>query len=345
MGDQTPIVLDGASGEGGGQILRTALSLSLHTGRPFRLTAIRANRDKPGLRPQHLLAVQSAQRLGGAYVEGAAVGSRELWFEPKQPATSGSYFFDIGTAGSTLLVLQTLLPSLLAAAGPSTLTLCGGTHNVKAPPYEFVERVFLPRLMQLGHQVTMTLLRPGFYPLGGGKLTVTISPTQERHRLQLLDRAKVQAVTAEVLVSRLPQHVARREQATLCQQLGLPERACRIRNLTDCHGPGNAVLVQIDADTGPELFCAIGERGVPAEQVATQCADEVSSFLAAEVPVGEHLADQLLLPLALAQGGSYLTTQPSLHTLTQVATIQAFLPVEITLQQQDSLVHLIRVAT
>ena len=343
MSASDSIILDGAHGEGGGQILRTALSLSLHTGRPFRLTAIREHRDKPGLRPQHLLAVVAAQRLGAAYVEGAQVGSRELWFEPKQTVGPGSYFFDIGTAGSTLLVLQTLLPTLLSASGPSTLTLCGGTHNVKAPPFEFVDRVFLPRLAQLGHQVAMELVRPGFYPLGGGKLTVSIQPSAELRPLSLLERGEVRTLTAEILVSRLPQHVARREQATLCQLLGLSIAACPIRSLGSSLGPGNAVLVQIESDSGPELFSAIGERGVPAERVAATCAEEVSAYLAAEVPVGEHLADQLILPLALAKGGRYLTTQPSLHTLTQIDTVRAFLPVEISVQPAGPRAHLISV--
>jgi len=345
MSSDDAVVLDGGHGEGGGQILRTALSLSLHTGRPFRLKAIRANRDKPGLRPQHLLAVVAAQRLGGAYVEGAEVGSRELWFEPKQAVVGGSYFFDIGTAGSTLLVFQTLLPSLLSASGPSSLQLCGGTHNVKAPPFEFIERVFLPRLAQLGHRVTLTLVKPGFYPVGGGKLTATIEPSRSIAPLELLDRGEVVAIRAEVLVSKLPMHVAQREQTTLCERLGIRPAACPIHQLTSSAGPGNAVLVQIDSESGGELFSAIGERGVPAEQVAASCADEVLEFLAAEVPVGEHLADQLLLPLALGKGGRFLTTRPSLHTLTQVDTLRAFVPVEISIEQQAGLAHLVTVRT
>ena len=345
MSSDDAVVLDGGHGEGGGQILRTALSLSLHTGRPFRLKEIRANRDKPGLRPQHLLAVVAAQRLGGAYVEGAEVGSRELWFEPKQTVVSGSYFFDIGTAGSTLLVFQTLLPSLLSASGPSSLQLCGGTHNIKAPPFEFIERVFLPRLAQLGHRVTLLLVKPGFYPVGGGKLIATIEPTQSVAPLELLHRGEVVAVRAEVLVSRLPMHVAQREQATVCERLGLRPAACPIRQLTTSAGPGNAVLVQIDSESGCELFSAIGERGVPAPQVAASCADEALEFLAAEVPVGEHLADQLLLPLALGKGGRFLTTRPSLHTLTQVDTLRAFVPVEISIEQQAELTHLVTVRT
>lgn len=340
-----PIELDGGHGEGGGQILRTALSLSLHTGRPFRLRDIRKHRDKPGLRPQHLQAVLAAQRIGAAFVEGAAIGSTSLWFEPKQAVAAGKYVFDIGTAGSTLLLLQTLLPSLLFASGPSQLVLRGGTHNVKAPPFEFVDRVFLPRLLQLGYRVSMQLVRPGFYPLGGGELMVSIVPSTAQHRLQPLGRSPHRKRTAEVLLSRIPDHVARREQAVLQKRFGLSPLDCRVRALTDCLGSGNAVLLQIDSDDGCELFSAIGERGVKAEDVAAACADEAQAFLDAEVPVGEHLADQLILPLALGQGGAYLTTKPSLHTLTQIDTVRAFLPVQIQVQQQDALAYLIEVNT
>ncbi len=343
MREQSPVELDGGHGEGGGQILRTALSLSLHTGRPFRLFDIRRNRDKPGLRPQHLQAVLAAQRLGGAFVEGAAIGSQSLWFEPKQPVVAGKYVFDIGTAGSTLLLLQTLLPALLLASGPSTLVLSGGTHNVKAPPFEFADRVFLPRLRQLGHDVTMVLDRPGFYPLGGGKLTVSISPTETRQRLELLSRSTAPRLAAEVLLSRIPDHVARREQAVLQKRFGLSPAACQVRTLSGCLSAGNAVLLQIDGESGTELFSAIGERGRRAEDVAADCADEAEAFLLAEVPVGEHLADQLILPLSLALGGAYLTTKPSLHTLTQIDTVRAFLPVRIEVQQQDPLAYLIEV--
>lgn len=242
MHDEQPVILDGGHGEGGGQILRTALSLSLHTGRAFRLTAIRQNREKPGLRPQHMLAVLSAQRLGSAYVEGATVGSRELWFEPKQKVTPGTYFFDIGTAGSTLLVMQTLLPALLAAEGPSTLTLCGGTHNLHAPPFEFIERVYLPRLAQIGHRVSISLLRPGFYPIGGGKLTVQVNPTTGTQPLEILSRGQVRSVRAEILVSRLPMHISQREQSTLMSRLHIPLADCQVRTLTDCEGPATPCL-------------------------------------------------------------------------------------------------------
>lgn len=343
MREDAPITLDGGHGEGGGQILRTALSLSLHTGRPFRLLDIRKHRDKPGLRPQHLQAVLAAQRLGGAFVEGAAIGSQSLWFEPKQKVAPGKYVFDIGTAGSTLLLLQTLLPSLLLAEGPSTLVLRGGTHNVKAPPFEFVDRVFLPRLVQLGHRVSMQLVRPGFYPLGGGELTVSIVPTTDRHRLELLNRSPCPKLSGEVLLHRIPAHVARREQEVLQKRLSLSPTACAVRALPDCLGPANAVLLQVDGEHGTELFSAIGERGVKAEDVAAVCAEEAQAFLSAEVPVGEHLADQLILPLALAEGGAYLTTKPSLHTLTQVDTVRAFLPVRIDIRQHDPLAYLIEV--
>src|SRR5688500_7677378 len=182
--------LDGSQGEGGGQVLRTSLALSLITGTPFRIVDIRANRNPPGLRKQHLTAVEAAAQVGDAEVKGAAVGARELTFAPRTVRT-GDFRFAIGTAGSCTLVLQTVLPALMLQKERSALILEGGTHNPMAPPFDFLERVYLPLLARLGPQVKLTLDRPGFYPVGGGKLRCEIAPVERLAGLELLERGPV----------------------------------------------------------------------------------------------------------------------------------------------------------
>src|SRR5687768_9849272 len=189
------LTIDGSHGEGGGQIIRTSLALSLVTGKSFQVERVRANRDKPGLRQQHLTAVKAAAEIGAAKVEGAAVGATAFTFTPGV-VTPGDYTFSVGTAGSATLVLQTVLPPLIIAAGPSMLRFEGGTHNVHAPPYDFLERTFLPLVNRMGPSVLIELGRYGFYPPGGGHFDVIIQPSVRRHRLELLKRGTILAKRA-----------------------------------------------------------------------------------------------------------------------------------------------------
>lgn len=340
--------LDGSHGEGGGQILRSALSLSLRTGQPFRLVKVRENRDKPGLRPQHLVAVNAAAQLGAAEVSGAQVGSRELSFRPQlygDRLPGGDYRFDIGTAGSAPLVLQTLLPALLHASGPATVTIRGGTYNPKAPPFDFIDRVFAPLLLRLGASVQVRMDRPGFYPAGGGQLFAAITPCPQLGRLMLLERGALVTRQATAVTARLPEHVAARELAAVRELLGFAPDCLHTRVLARSASPGNALLIELSSEHVTELFSCVGERGVPAEEVARRAASEARQYLQAGVPVGEHLADQLLLPLALGQGGVYRTVEPSLHTRTQAELIRRFLPaVDIRLSQESPLAHLVEVS-
>src|SRR5436305_3346353 len=184
------LTIDGSEGEGGGQILRTSLALSLVTGQPFRMERIRAKRQKPGLLKQHLTAVEAAKTVGCAEVEGAALSSQTLEFRPG-PVTPGNYRFAVGTAGSATLVLQTLLPALLTAAGHSTPTLEGGTHNPMAPPFDFLQKSFMPLIHRMGPSVELKLRRPGFYPAGGGQFHARIEPVKKLSRLDLFDRGSV----------------------------------------------------------------------------------------------------------------------------------------------------------
>lgn len=341
------IEIDGSHGEGGGQILRTALSLSLRTGVPFRLCNVRANRDKPGLRPQHLVAVTAAAYLGGASVKGAEVGSRELEFVPQlfgAGIPAGDYRFDIGTAGSAPLVLQALLPALLAAPAFSTVTIVGGTYNSKAPPFDYIARVFAPIVSRLGARLSVRMDRAGFFPMGGGQLFAEITPCTKLEYLDLRERGTIVSRRATACLARLPNHIADRELATLRAKLGWPASCFSVREIARSHSAGNVVLVEIESEHATELFSAIGERGVPAEQIAAQVAEEALAYLEAEVPVGEHLADQLILPLCLGHGGVFRTTAPSLHTRTQIDIVRRFLPgAEIAVKEESARVFLIEV--
>lgn len=331
------ITIDGSHGEGGGQIIRTSLALSLITGKPFRIYNVRARREKPGLQRQHLTAVRAAATIGGAQVEGAEVGSTAFGFHPGQ-ITPGDYAFPIGTAGSTMLVLQTLLPPLMIAAAPSTLAFEGGTHNVHAPPYEFIIKTFLPLLGRMGARVTAGLERYGFYPPGGGRFNARIEPASQLNPLDLLTRGAISARRARALVVKLPPTVGERELGVVAARLGWGERAgdeLRVETSQNAISPGNVLTLEIESEHLTEIFTGIGERGVRAETVAERAAEEARAYLETDAPVGEHLADQLLIPFALARGGSYATGQPSLHTTTNIEIIKMFLDVEINARPLD----------
>jgi RNA 3'-terminal phosphate cyclase (ATP) len=322
------LTIDGSMGEGGGQILRSALSLSLCGRRAFQIVNIRARRRQPGLRPQHLAAVRAAAEICSAEVEGATIGAQTLRFAPGE-LKPGSYRFSIGTAGSAGLVLQTLLPALLTAERPSDLTLEGGTHNPLAPTFEYLARAYLPLIERMGPKVTTELVRHGFEPAGGGLVRSRIEPVRHLAPLHLEDRGAVRRLEAAILLSKLPRHIAEREAAVLAEMLPLASDAITQQVVDDSPGPGNVVTLLVIAEQLTEAFVGFGRRGVPAEQVAQNVAQEVRGYLAAEAPVGVHLADQLLLPLALAGRGSFVTVRPSGHTLTNIRVIQAFLAVHI----------------
>jgi RNA 3'-terminal phosphate cyclase (ATP) len=323
------LTIDGSFGEGGGQIIRTSLALSLVTGKPFRAERVRARREKPGLRQQHLTAVNAAAEIGHAKVEGAAVGSREFIFIPGL-VTPGEYVFSIGTAGSSTLVLQTILPPLMVAPGPSILRIEGGTHNVHAPPYDFLERAFLPLVRRIGPQVDIELERYGFYPPGGGRFNVLIEPAAESRRLDLLERGPIRARRGRALVVNLPASMAERELSVIRDKLGLSDDELHAEISDNAISRGTAAMVEIESEHLTELFSRIGERGVRAEVIAENAADEALAYLETSAPVGEHLADQLLIPLALCKGGSFATAVFSLHTQTNIAVIKKFLDIEIT---------------
>ena len=325
------ITLDGSMGEGGGQVLRTALSLAMVTGQGFVVERIRAGREKPGLKRQHLTAVQAAAQLCSATVEGAELDSLRLAFRPGA-VTPGDYRFAISTAGSAMLVLQTVLPALWQANAPSAIELVGGTHNPLAPSFDFLEHAFAPTVRSMGAPLTMQMRMAGFYPAGGGQVRAEVAPASWR-TLQRLQLDAPPIVHALILTSQIPPHVAAREQQVLCERLRLTKDAVRI--VDRCSpGPGNAVIVVLTSAGGGEVAASLGERGVPAEDVAHRAADAADELLAADVPVGPHLADQLLLPMALAGGGAFRTVEPTLHTRTNAEVIGRFLPVRFDLREE-----------
>lgn len=320
------IEIDGSAGEGGGQILRTALSLSMVTGRPFRMCKIRAGRSRPGLLRQHLVAVEAAACISSAKVTGAALGATEIRFEP-DAITAGEYDFAIGSAGSTTLVLQTVLPPLLRADAPSVVRVVGGTHNPLAPCFEFFERSFLPALRSMGARVSATLTRPGFYPAGGGAIELRIEPGRLAP-LALIERGTVRSVWARATVANLSGGIARRELDIVGEILKLDRSRRRREILSGDVGVGNYVLVGIECDSHTEIVGVCGEKGLTAEQVGARAGEEARLYLAGSGAAGEHLADQLLLPCACAGGGSFTLTTRSAHFDTNVNVISRFLPFE-----------------
>jgi RNA 3'-terminal phosphate cyclase (ATP) len=327
--------IDGSHGEGGGQILRTSLGLSLATGTPFEINHIRAGRRKPGLLRQHLTAVEAATRIGSAFTEGASIGSQELRFEPQAPQATQARFA-VGTAGSATLVLQAILPGLLRASGPSHITLEGGTHNPFAPPYDFLARSFLPLLGRMGAKVTTHLERPGFYPAGGGRFAVEVEPCLQLQPLELLERGALRRRSARACVASIPGSVAQRELRVIRSKLGLARDEMRVEEVQGSRGPGNTCLIELEFEHVTEVFTGFGERDRRAEAVALHAVEGAQKYLKSGAPVGPYLADQLLVPLSLAGSGSFRCTGPSLHTRTNAEVIQQFLPVNISFQRQDS---------
>jgi len=321
MDTSSAIEIDGSQGEGGGQILRTSLTLSMLTGRALHVRRIRAGRTKPGLMRQHLTCVKAAAQISAADVEGAEIGSTDIRFVPHTIA-AGSHHFSIGTAGSTMLVLQTVLPALLRAHAPSRLTLEGGTHNGLAPTADFIEHCFLPVLARMGAKVRLDVERYGFFPAGGGRVVVEVQPATLRP-IALTERGAAQGIRAHAVVAGIPMHVALRELTTVADRFGLRREHLIERDLGSRAGPGNALTVIASFDGINEVVTALGERRRSAEQVATGACDALAAYLNSAAVVGEHLADQLLLPMLLA-GGEFVIDQPSSHLVTNAQVIGAF---------------------
>jgi RNA 3'-terminal phosphate cyclase (ATP) len=326
-----PVDIDGSRGEGGGQILRTSLALAIITGRKLRMKRIRAGRKKPGLQRQHIACVEAAARLSSAQVSPLEVGASELVFTPSTTdAWPSELHIDIGTAGSTTLVVQTILIPALLASHPVRAVITGGTHNPLAPPFEFLDRVFLPPLRAMGADVTLALEKHGFMPDGGGRVVMETKPSKLK-RIELVEAGKIVARRATAICAKLPRHVGDRELAVAQERLADP--TCELREFPN-DGPHNVFMVEVELASGArELVTSHGRKGYPAEDVADDALDDLEDWLEAGVPVGECLADQLLLPMAVAGGGKFRTLAPlSQHALTNIETIREFLEVPIRVE-------------
>ena len=327
------IEIDGSLGEGGGQILRTSLCLSLLTQTPVHFYNIRAKRKKPGLKNQHLTCVKAAQEIGCAEVKGAELHSQEIYFSP-QSLQGGHYVFSMAGAGSTMLVLQTILPALALAPQPSYLQLEGGTHNPMSPHYDYIKEVFLPLFCQMGPQIESTLKRPGFFPVGAGQATIKITPCTQLQALHLPTELNIGSIKADVLQARLPAHIFQREEKLIRAQL--PEcHRIELKEYPQSKGSGHVLMLKaIDKNTQVlEIVTGFGMKGLSAERLVQSAIKEFNGYLKDKVRVGEYLADQLLLPMALAGSGSFMTSKPSLHTLTNIETIQRFIDIKIRVSE------------
>lgn len=355
--------IDGSTGEGGGQIIRTALSLSMLTGTPIEITNIRAGRAKPGLMRQHLMCVQASQQISNASVSGAHLGSMAFTFTPST-VQAGDYTFDIGSAGSTSLVLQTLLPALLFAnadsSNKSTVTIIGGTHNPLAPTTDFLQHAFVPLLAKLGMQVDIECLQAGFAPIGGGAIKATIAPFVRRanaSRLDLTERGKLVSTELVASVLNLEYDICKRELASAKAALieaGMDEALITTRG-NKLYGIGEgdtcyakvtheSISIQNHKEYHSEIFTLLGEKRSSAEKIGGRLSGLVKRYLYdTDALIDEYLTDQLLLPLALSGGGTFSARVISEHSKTQAWLIEQFLPVAITFDAIDDEQILVRI--
>ncbi len=333
------LVIDGARGEGGGQILRAALSLAVHTGQAFRLIHIRARRPKPGLRPQHLTAVRAAASLCDAHVEGDRVGSQELTFTPTRRAQAGSYRFDVGTAGATTLILETLLPPLAELDAASWLALTGGTHVPWSPPYHYLERVFLPPVRNLGWNVVTELKRWGWYPRGGGRIQATIRPPHPAPALvDWTERGELQHLWLLSASSNLPAHIRQRQAKRAQQRLREAGLSPDEVHIVDAPSPGvgTCVIIAAEYENGWGGSVSLGKKGKPAEHVAEEAVADFLTFHRSGASLDVHLADQVIVPL-LVRGSAWKFTTPraSNHLRTVIWLARHFVPKPIEIQEKE----------
>jgi RNA 3'-phosphate cyclase len=324
--------IDGARGEGGGQVLRSALALSILTGTPMRITNIRARRPKPGLMAQHLKAVEAAAAVAQARVEGAQRSSQTLVFEPSA-IRHGELRFDIGTAGATSLVLQTVVVPLSAAGGASSLTIIGGTHVPWSPCFDYLQMHWLRYMRRIGFDIDLSLDVAGFYPRGGGRVRATVRPATALLPLQLVERGRLQRVRGISGVANLDVSVGERQRRQALDRLSgrCGDVEIDVRRMP-AHSPGTVLLLLAEFECSQCCYFALGARGKAAERVADEAMDGLDAFLATDGAVDEYLADQLILPLACAAGVSELrTAKVTQHLLTNAEVVRMFLPVDIAI--------------
>jgi len=327
------IEIDGSMGEGGGQVLRSTLALAALTRQETRIFNIRAGRKKPGMRPQHLKAVEAITKICGAAVEGFEHDSQEIIFYPGN-IRAGKYRFDIGTAGSISLVLQTLLLPLSKAADSSIITVTGGTHVPFSPCFHYLDLNFLPFLWQMGLDVHLRMVQAGFNPGGGGQVRASVDPVDQIAPLQLKERGRLLEIRGVSGIANLSRNIATRQRRQVLGRLGrrYPLNDIRILEMS-APSPGTFILLLAQFEHSQACYFALGEKGKPAERVADEACREFEAFVDSDGVIDQYLADQLLLPMAVASGSSeFSTSQVTPHLLTNAEVIRAFLPVEIDIQ-------------
>ena len=331
------VFIDGSMGEGGGQILRTSLALACITGKNLHIENIRTARRKPGLAKQHLSCVRAACQICGGQCQGAALGSQVLDFNPG-PIRSGNFTFDIGSAGSASLVIQTVLPALFLADKPSTVTVTGGTHNPWAPPFDFLAETFLPAIGTAGFDAGCKLEKYGFFPAGGGKITLDVKPRQDNpnQTINFCDPAENVQIHARIYTAKLPTHIAQRQKKLLLQSK-LKFQNIEHIEVTDSNGPGNCIMLRLRGGGRTTVFTAFGQRGKPSEKVVGEVISLAENFLPSGAAVDRFLADQLLIYMAISKSGCYTTNDLTTHLTTNIETIKKFLPVDFTIEQQNQI--------
>jgi len=321
------LTIDGSHGEGGGQVLRTSLTLSILTGQPVEIVQIRNGRSKPGLLPQHLTAVRAAAMVCNAHLEGAELNSQTLTFAPQTPTQAGDYVLNVndvmssGSAGAMTLVLQTILLPLALADGPSRLILRGGTAVPMSPPAPYIEHVYLPTLFEMGVQARLAHRLWGFYPQGGGELDVEIAGRATLRPLDLTERGAPERVDGVACVAKLPLHIPQRmsdRARALLSQAGLPRVSIEPQHITS-PGTGAGLFLTVHYAQSRAGFSALGRRGLPSEEVAELACRELLNYHRSGAAVDPHLGDQLVLPFVLAQGTSRAAVScVTQHLLTNV---------------------------
>lgn len=331
------IEIDGSFGEGGGQILRTALSLSSIFMSPFRIFNIRKGRKKPGLMPQHIACVRAMQLLSGAEVTGDEKGSLELTFKPRK-VKGGDFFFDIGTAGSVSLVFQTIIPSLVFTGNKGAITLNGGTHVPFSPPFDYLKGVFVPVLGRLGVKIDLSIESYGFYPKGGGKIRANIFPPEEIKPLRLTERGRIVKISGCSGVGNLPVSIAERQRNAFINRIkaGIKDIGGPVEiSLADVPAAGQGSFIHVNLETENALsgFTALGERGKRAELVGEEAATELIDYYSTGAALDKHFSDQIVLYLSMSKGDAIFTTSCiTQHLITNLQVIDLFCKIHYSLE-------------
>lgn len=326
--------IDGSFGEGGGQVLRTSLTLAAITGRRLVIDNIRASRPNPGLAKQHLACVEAVCEICKGKCSGAGLCSTKLDFTPGNIMT-GNFSFDIGSAGSASLVIQTVLPVLFCAGSPSTVTVTGGTHNSWAPPFDFLKESFVPAIGNIGFKVDCRLLRYGFFPAGGGKIIFEVQPKRSEKPIDLCGPMCKQNISAKIYTAKLPIHIFQKQRKLLLDS-GLNIETIEHIDVTDSDSAGNCAVIRLVGGGRTTVFTGFGARGKPSEKVIAEVVQETRDFLESGAAVDHYLADQLLIYMAIQKTGRFITNELSNHLTTNIEVIKKFLSVNFAVTKRGT---------